>query len=193
MTQECAWSLDHPLEKEYHDHEWGVPVYDDRHLFEFITLEGAQAGLSWLTVLKRRDAYRQAFVDYHLERIAAFDERDIDRIMAEYGVIKHRKKLQSVVSNAKACLALQREWGSLSHALWQFVDHQPIVNHWTQASQIPTATPESKAMSVFLKKAGFRFVGETICYAFMQAMGMVNDHLLSCPCRDKPAKGRRGD
>ncbi|MDP5253616.1 MULTISPECIES: DNA-3-methyladenine glycosylase I [unclassified Vibrio] len=185
MTKECAWSLHHPLERDYHDSEWGVPVYDDRILFEFITLEGAQAGLSWLTVLKRRDAYRQAFVDYQLEQIVDFDEQDIERIMTDYDVIKHRKKLQSVVSNAQAALTLQREWGSLSHALWQFVDHQPIVNHWTTACQVPTATPESKAMSVFLKKAGFRFVGETICYAFMQAMGMVNDHLVSCPCRKK--------
>ncbi|MGL4224136.1 MAG: DNA-3-methyladenine glycosylase I [Vibrio sp.] len=177
----CAWAIHHPLERAYHDHEWGIAVHDDTQLFEFLTLEGAQAGLSWLTVLKKRDSYRQAFAGYDLSRLAQCDESDVAPIIANFDVIKHRGKIASVFSNAQAALALQQEFGSLDAALWQFVDGQPIINHWQSMREVPTSTPQSKAMSQFLKQRGFKFVGETICYAFMQACGLVNDHLVSCP------------
>jgi len=177
----CAWAMNHELEREYHDAEWGVPVYDDKVLFEFITLEGAQAGLSWITILKKREGYRAAFEDYDLCRLSQYDESHLERIIENFDVVKHRGKIASVYSNARASLALIEEYGSLSKALWQFVEGKPIVNHWTQMSDVPTSTPESKAMSKFLKQKGFKFVGETICYAFMQAVGMVDDHLVGCP------------
>ncbi|ELR66851.1 DNA-3-methyladenine glycosylase [Photobacterium marinum] len=181
----CAWAMNQPLERDYHDKEWGIVSKDDIYLFEFLTLEGAQAGLSWYTILKRRDAYRQAFDDYDLLRLANYGEERTEEIIKNFDVIKHRGKINSVFSNAKAALALQEEYGSLAAALWQFVDHQPVNNDWQEMSQIPVSTPESKAMSKFLKKKGFKFVGETICYAFMQAVGMVNDHLTDCPCYSK--------
>ncbi len=185
MTDEkvCAWAMHHPLEREYHDTEWGIPVFDDKVLFEFITLEGAQAGLSWITILKKREGYREAFFDYDLARLVACNEDDVERIVENFDVVKHRGKIRSVFSNAQATIALQQEYGSLSKALWQFVEHEPVINHWTELSEVPTSTDQSKAMSKFLKKKGFKFVGETICYAFMQAVGMVNDHLLDCPYR----------
>ncbi|KQA99470.1 DNA-3-methyladenine glycosidase [Vibrio metoecus] len=176
----CAWAMNHPLEREYHDNEWGIPVHDDTRLFEFLTLEGAQAGLSWLTVLKKREGYRQAFVGYDLQRLAQYDESHVDVIIAHYDVVKHRGKIASVFSNARAALALQKEFGSLNAALWQFVDGKPKINHWQNMSEVPASTEESKAMSKFLKKRGFKFVGETICYAFMQACGLVNDHIVGC-------------
>lgn len=182
MDTTCAWAMNHELERAYHDTEWGIPVYDDKVLFEFITLEGAQAGLSWITILKKREGYRAAFADYDLARLAQCDEADVEAIIANYDVVKHRGKINSVFSNARAALALIEEYGSLSNALWQFVDGEPMVNQWTQMSDVPASTEQSKAMSKFLKKKGFKFVGETICYAFMQAVGMVNDHLVSCPC-----------
>ncbi|GIB51756.1 DNA-3-methyladenine glycosidase I [Vibrio cholerae] len=177
----CAWAMNHPLEREYHDKEWGRAVHDDTKLFEFLTLEGAQAGLSWLTVLKKREGYRQAFLGYDLQRLAHCDESHVEQIIAEYDVVKHRGKIASVFSNARAALALQQEFGSLDAALWQFVGGQPKINHWISMSDVPASTEESKAMSKFLKKRGFKFVGETICYAFMQACGLVNDHLVGCP------------
>ncbi|EQB9052543.1 DNA-3-methyladenine glycosylase I [Vibrio cholerae] len=177
----CAWAMNHPLEREYHDKEWGRAVHDDTKLFEFLTLEGAQAGLSWLTVLKKREGYRQAFLGYDLQRLAQCDESHVEQIIAEYDVVKHRGKIASVFSNARAALALQQEFGSLDAALWQFVGGQPKINHWVSMSDVPASTEESKAMSKFLKKRGFKFVGETICYAFMQACGLVNDHLVGCP------------
>ncbi len=176
----CAWALKHPLEKEYHDREWGVAVYDDQVLFEFITLEGAQAGLSWITILKKREGYRAAFDNYDLQRLAQKQPHDVEAIIDNFDVVKHRGKIASVFSNARAALVLQQEFGSLSNALWQFVDHKPIVNHWQRMDQVPVSTDISKAMSQFLKKRGFKFVGETICYSFMQAMGMVDDHLVGC-------------
>lgn len=179
----CAWAMNHPLEREYHDREWGNPVHDDTILFEFLTLEGAQAGLSWLTVLKKREGYRAAFLQYDIAALAQLDDSAIDGIIAQYDVVKHRGKIASVFSNARAALQLQQEFGSLDSALWQFVGGEPMVNHWTQQHQVPASTEQSKAMSRFLKKRGFKFVGETICYAFMQATGMVNDHLVDCPCR----------
>ncbi|EPH6365233.1 DNA-3-methyladenine glycosylase I [Vibrio cholerae] len=177
----CAWAMNHPLEREYHDKEWGRAVHDDTKLFEFLTLEGAQAGLSWLTVLKKREGYRQAFLGYDLQRLAQCDESHVEQIIAEYDVVKHRGKIASVFSNARAALALQQEFGSLDAALWQFVGGQPKINRWVSMSDVPASTEESKAMSKFLKKRGFKFVGETICYAFMQACGLVNDHLVGCP------------
>ncbi len=184
----CAWAMNHPLEREYHDKEWGRAVHDDTKLFEFLTLEGAQAGLSWLTVLKKREGYRQAFLGYDLQRLAQCDESHVEQIIAEYDVVKHRGKIASVFSNARAALALQQEFGSLDAALWQFVGGQPKINRWVSMSDVPASTEESKAMSKFLKKRGFKFVGETICYAFMQACGLVNDHLVGCPSHSNADK-----
>ncbi|WP_428773397.1 DNA-3-methyladenine glycosylase I [Vibrio sp.] len=187
MTTEsrCAWAMHHPLERDYHDREWGIPVRDDNVLFEFLTLEGAQAGLSWITILKKREGYRQAFADYDLETLASQGEERVEQIISQFDVVRHRGKIASVFSNARAALALQQQYGSLSQALWQFVDHQPIINHWQSMDQVPASTERSKAMSKFLKKNGFKFVGETICYAFMQAVGMVDDHLDHCPHKNK--------
>ncbi|MFV8430880.1 DNA-3-methyladenine glycosylase I [Vibrio owensii] len=176
----CAWAMNHPLEREYHDAEWGIPVHDDTVLFEFITLEGAQAGLSWITILKKREGYREAFEHYDLDKLIQRDEERTEFIVENFDVVKHRGKINSVFSNAKAAKQLIEEYGSLSAALWQFVDGKPIVNHWTDMSQVPVSTEQSKAMSKFLKKKGFKFVGETICYAFMQAVGMVDDHIVGC-------------
>lgn len=184
----CAWAMHHPLEREYHDREWGIPVYDDRKLFEFITLEGAQAGLSWITVLKKRQGYTAAFEDFDIDKLAKYDDSRVSHIIENYDVVRHKGKIASVFSNARAALALQREYGSLSDALWQFVDGKPIVNNWQNQQQVPASTETSKAMSKFLKKKGFKFVGETICYAFMQAVGMVNDHLEHCPMRNTSAR-----
>lgn len=178
----CAWDFTHPLEREYHDTEWGRPVYLDRILFEFITLEGAQSGLSWLTILKKRHAYRQAFAHYDLSILAQYQDDDVESILRHFDVIKHRGKIASVFTNARAALKIQKEYGSLSEALWSFVAGQPQINHWQSADQIPQWTQASQAMSVFLKRYGFKFIGPTTCYAFMQAVGMVNDHLVSCPC-----------
>ncbi len=177
----CAWAMKHPLEREYHDSEWGVPVHDDVKLFEFITLEGAQAGLSWITILKKREGYRQAFEDYDIESLAQQNESRVQEIIDQFDVVKHKGKIASVFSNARATIELQKEYGSLDKALWQFVDGVPQVNHWKEMTEVPASTETSKAMSKFLKKRGFKFVGETICYSFMQAVGMVNDHLEQCP------------
>ncbi|NOH98174.1 DNA-3-methyladenine glycosylase I [Vibrio sp. 99-70-13A1] len=181
--QTCAWALKHELERDYHDKEWGIPVYDDQVLFEFITLEGAQAGLSWITILKKREGYRAAFENYDLQKLARLNEEEVPRIIESFDVVKHKGKIASVYNNARAAIELQKEFGSLSNALWQFVDGKPIINQWEDMSQVPASTDESKQMSKFLKKRGFKFVGETICYAFMQAMGMVNDHMVDCPKR----------
>ncbi|MEL6114786.1 DNA-3-methyladenine glycosylase I [Photobacterium sp. SP02] len=181
----CAWAMHQPLEREYHDAEWGQVVTDDRILFEFITLEGAQAGLSWYAILKRREAYRQAFADFDIKRLAEWGDEEAEAILTGFDIIKHRGKVNSVFTNANAALALQKEFGSLSAALWQFVDGVPINNRWESSDQVPASSEESKAMSKFLKKRGFKFVGETICYAFMQAVGMVNDHLVDCYCYER--------
>ncbi|WP_438269734.1 DNA-3-methyladenine glycosylase I [Photobacterium sanguinicancri] len=184
-SNRCGWAQHHPLEKSYHDIEWGMPIIDDIQLFEFITLEGAQAGLSWLTVLKKREGYKTAFLNYDLARLAELNEGHVDAIIAQYDVIKHRGKIASVFTNAAAAIALQKEYGSLSKALWQFTDGSPINNQWASMAEVPTSTEASKVMSKFLKKKGFKFVGETICYAFMQATGMVNDHAVNCDCYQK--------
>jgi DNA-3-methyladenine glycosylase I len=169
-----------PLYLAYHDEEWGVPVHDDRRLFEMLILEGAQAGLSWLTILRRREGYRRAFEGFDPARIARYKEKDVARLLADPGIIRNRAKIEATIKNARACLDLAAETGSLDRFLWQFVGGAPKVNHWRTLKEIPAETPESKAMSKELKRRGFGFVGSTICYAFMQAVGMVDDHILSC-------------
>jgi DNA-3-methyladenine glycosylase I len=164
----------------YHDTEWGVPHHDDRGLFELISLEGAQAGLSWRTVLARRDAYRAAFQDFDIGRVAAMTDADLTSVLTGSGVIRHRLKIWSVRDNARAAMAVIAEHGSLDAWLWSFVDGQPTVNHWRESGQVPAATELSDRMGKALRKRGFRFVGSTICYAFMQATGMVDDHLVTC-------------
>jgi DNA-3-methyladenine glycosylase I len=176
----CAWAGTDPLYVAYHDDEWGVPVHDDRTLFEFLILEGAQAGLSWSTILKKRDNYRQAFDYFDVRKIARYDARKIARLLANPGIVRNRLKIEATIQNARAFLAVQREWGSFDAYLWQFVGGRPRRNAWQTLNQIPAQTPESVAMSKDLIKRGFRFVGPTICYALMQAVGMVNDHVVSC-------------
>lgn len=180
MKTRCAWCSDDPLYQAYHDHEWGVPVHDDRHLFEMLSLEGAQAGLSWITILKKRESYREAFANFTIPLVADFDESDIERLMLNPGIVRNRLKITSVIKNARAAQTVQAEFGSLDAYLWRFVDDTPLQNAWTTLSEVPAQTPESQAMSRDLKKRGFNFVGPTICYAFMQAVGMVNDHTLDC-------------
>ena len=176
LSNRCAWVNNHPLYIHYHDHEWGVPVYDDRLLFEFLMLEGMQAGLSWLTILKKRENYRACFDHFDAERIAQYDQARCEALMTNPGIIRNRLKIQAIITNAKAYV----KQDNFSSYLWQFVDGQPIQNHWKEASQVPTYTAASDAMARDLKQRGFKFVGSTICYAFMQATGMVNDHTMDC-------------
>lgn len=176
----CTWALASSLEEDYHDNEWGVPVHDDRLLFEFLILEGAQAGLSWSTILKKRDSYRQAFDNFDVTRIAQYDAVKVQELLENPGIVRNRLKVHSAITNAQAFLAVQAEFGSFDAYIWSFVDHQPVQNAWTNMKDIPTSTAQSDAMSKDLKKRGFKFVGSTICYAFMQATGMVNDHLVEC-------------
>ncbi len=164
----------------YHDEEWGVPVHDDRTLFEFLILEGAQAGLSWETILNKRENYRAAFDNFDAQRIALYDRRKIGATVKNPGIVRNRLKITSAVSNAQAILQVQQEFGSFDRYIWQFVDGRPRVNSWKTRQRVPASTPESDAMSKDLKKRGFNFVGTTICYAFMQAVGMVNDHVTQC-------------
>lgn len=176
----CPWAGTDPLMVAYHDDEWGQPVHDDRLLFEFITLEGAQAGLSWSTILNKREGYRRAFENFDLEKVAAFSERDIADRLADPGIVRNRLKVGSTVANARAAIAVVHEFGSLDAYLWGFVGGEPIVNNFEQMEDVPAETTLSVAMSKDMKRRGFRFVGPTICYAFMQATGMVNDHLVTC-------------
>jgi DNA-3-methyladenine glycosylase I len=177
----CSWAENADATMQaYHDTEWGVPHHEDRALFELITLEGAQAGLSWRTVLARRDAYRVAFHGFDISRVAVMSDADLTTVLTESTVIRHRQKIWSVRDNARTALAVIEEHGSLDAWLWGFVDGQPIVNHWREAAQVPATTEISDRMSKTLRKQGFRFVGSTICYAFMQATGMVDDHLVAC-------------
>jgi DNA-3-methyladenine glycosylase I len=164
----------------YHDTEWGVPVHDDRRQFEFLVLEGAQAGLSWATILKKREGYREAFAGFEIERVARFDRRRVEKLLQFPGIVRNRLKIESAVGNAKATLRVQEEFGSLDAYLWSFVGGRPIVNRWREMRQVPATSPESDALSKDLKKRGFRFVGSTILYAHMQATGMVNDHVVDC-------------
>ena len=176
----CWWCGDDPLMIAYHDEEWGVPVHDDRVLFEFLTLEGAQAGLSWSTILRKREAYRKAFLDFDPERVARFTPSKIERLMLDPGIVRNRLKLESTVKNARAFLRVQAEFGSFSEYQWRFVDGSPIQNRVQVRSAVPARTAVSDALSKDLKKRGFSFVGSTIMYAHMQAVGMVNDHWLEC-------------
>ena len=176
----CAWAGNDPLCRQYHDHEWGVPVHDDRHLLEMLILEGAQAGLSWIIILRKRENYRKAFDGFEARRIARYRGNKIAALMKDAGIVRNRLKIHSAVKNAKALLAVQKEFGSFDRYVWEFVGGTPIVNHRRILKDIPAATPESDALSKDLKKRGFTFVVTTICYAFMQAVGMVNDHTTDC-------------
>ncbi len=178
--QRCAWAGDKPHMIAYHDQEWGVPVRDDRVLFEFLILEGAQAGLNWETILRKRENYRRAFSRFDAKRIARYGAKDVKRLLADEGIVRNRLKIHAAITNAQKFLEVQREFGSFHDYIWQFVGGKPKVNHPRSMKDVPATTPESDAMSKDLRKRGFKFVGSTICYAFMQATGMVNDHALSC-------------
>ena len=178
--KKCTWAFSSPSEQQYHDLEWGVPVHDDRLLFEFLVLEGAQAGLSWATILNKRDNYRNAFDNFNVERVASYDDKKINALLANSGIVRNKLKINSAVTNAQAFLTVQREFGSFDSYIWQFVDGRPLHNAWESATDIPVSTQISNLMSKDLKKRGFKFVGSTICYAFMQATGMVNDHTVDC-------------
>lgn len=176
----CHWCGTDPLYQAYHDNEWGVPTRDDSTLFEFLLLEGAQAGLSWITVLRKRENYRIAFDQFNPVKIAAYTDKKIETLLKNEGIIRNRLKINSAVKNARAFLEVQSKYSSFNDYIWQFVEGTPIQNQWTSLKDIPASTSESDAMSKSLKKAGFNFVGSTICYAYMQSMGMVNDHTLEC-------------
>ncbi|HEX2911121.1 MAG TPA: DNA-3-methyladenine glycosylase I [Chloroflexia bacterium] len=176
----CAWAGNNPLMIVYHDTEWGEPLHDDNRLFEFLCLEGAQAGLSWQTILNKRESYCRAFEGFIPERVAAYTENDIERLLADAGIVRNRLKITATISNARKFLEVQDEFGSFDRYIWQFVDNQPLVNRFQALSEIPARTSLSDAMSKDLLKRGFKFVGSTICYAFMQATGMVNDHTIGC-------------
>ena len=178
--QRCEWSKRDELMREYHDREWGTPVHDDRKLFEFLLLEGAQAGLSWLTILRRRENYRKAFAGFAVEKIARYTARKKTALLEDIGIIRNRLKIESAVNNARLFLKIQEEYGSFDVYIWQFVQGAPIVNAWRSLREIPPKTKESEALSRDLQKRGFQFVGPTICYALMQAVGMVNDHTVDC-------------
>ena len=169
-----------PLYAAYHDEEWGVPSRDERHLYEMLVLEGAQAGLSWSTILRKREGYRRAFADFDADRVARFGATDVERLMADAGIVRNRLKIESAIANARAVLAVREEDGGLAGYLWSFVGGTQVQNAWARTAEIPAETPESKAMSRDLKRRGFRFVGPTVCYAFMQATGLVNDHTVDC-------------
>lgn len=180
MPTRCGWANGGPLEIAYHDSEWGVPSRDDRHLFEMLILEGAQAGLSWSTILRKRENYRKAFARFDPAKVARFDGRRRAALMRDAGIVRNRLKIEATVVNARQVLAVQDEHGSLAAYLWQFVGGEPIRNRWASLRQVPAETAESRAMSRALVERGFRFVGPTICYAFMQATGMVDDHITTC-------------
>jgi DNA-3-methyladenine glycosylase I len=176
----CEWPASHPLMLEYHDTEWGVPVHDDRKLFEFLVLDAAQAGLSWRTVLLKRENYRQAFDNFDAEKVARYSEKRVAKLLQNPGIIRNRLKINSAIVNARSVLATQEEFGTFDRYIWQFVGDKPRVNRWESLKQLPAKTKESDAMSKDMKQRGFSFVGSTICYAFMQAAGMVNDHMVTC-------------
>src|SRR5438477_2934179 len=176
----CSWAASEP-NITYHDEEWGVPVHDDRGLFEFLILEGAQAGLSWTTILKKRENYRKAFDGFRLEKIARYGARDVQRLLRDEGIVRNRLKIIATISNAKMFLDVRKEFGTLDAYLWSFVAGKPIQNRWRTMAEVPASTAESDAMSRDLRRRGFKFVGSTICYALMQATGIVNDHLVTCP------------
>lgn len=176
----CQWCVGDPLYQHYHDTEWGSPCFDDQKLFEFIILESAQAGLAWITILRKRENYRQAFANFEPEKVAGFDQRNIGELMSNPGIVRNRMKIESTINNAQRFLEVQQQHGSFARYLWQFVDGKPILNHWQYQQQVPASTPLSEQISKDMKKIGFRFFGKTICYAYMQATGIVNDHTTSC-------------
>lgn len=187
----CPWCLGFPEYIRYHDEEWGVPSHDERHLFEMLILEGAQAGLSWATILKKRDNYRRAFDGFDPERMARYTPKRIERLLADPGIVRNRLKVEAAVGNARALLDLRGTGDGFGDYLWRFVDGRPVINRFKTLGEVPASTPVSDAMSRDLKKRGFRFVGSTICYAFMQSVGMVNDHLVGCP-RHRELQGHPG-
>lgn len=188
MRQSCHWATNHSLMQEYHDTEWGVPLHDDRKLFEFLVLEGFQAGLSWLIVLKKREAFRKAFDDFDPAIVACYDAEKINSLLQNPEIIRNRQKIEACVNNARCFLKIQQEFGSFDRYIWGFVDYQPVVNHFTDLSQLPARTPLSDQISADLKKRGFKFVGSTVVYAHLQATGMVNDHLVHCWRHSEVAK-----
>ncbi len=181
----CGWAGTDPLYRAYHDEEWGVPLHDDRRLFEMLVLEGAQAGLAWITILRKRETYRRAFEGFDPERVARFDEPKVQALLQDAGIVRNRLKIEAAIGNARAFLAVQREFGSFDGYLWSHGDGKPKVNHWSSLAEVPAVTPEAEHLSRDLRKRGFRFVGPTIIYAFMQAVGLVDDHLTSCWKRAK--------
>jgi DNA-3-methyladenine glycosylase I len=185
----CGWAKGEQYIR-YHDEEWGVPVHDDRTLFEFLILEGAQAGLSWSTILNKRENYRRAFDGFDPQRVAQYQAKKIKALLGDPGIVRNKLKIAAAVENAKAFLRVQDEFGTFDHYIWQFVGGKPRINKWKSLKQVPARTPESDAMSKDLKRRGFKFVGSTICYAFMQAVGMVNDHLVDCICYESPRRSR---
>lgn len=180
MPTRCGWSTSDPLYLKYHDTEWGIPAHDDRKLFEMLCLEGAQAGLSWITILKKRENYRKAFDNFDAKKIARYDARNVKQLLGNEGIVRNRLKVAAFIHNAKVFLDVQKEFGSFDAFIWQFVGGKQKMNKWKTLKHIPPTTPESDAMSKELKRWGFKFIGSTICYAFMQATGMVNDHLITC-------------
>ena len=191
MKTRCGWADSDPLYVEYHDKEWGVPVHDDRKLFEMLLLEGAQAGLSWITILRKRENYRTAFGEFDPKKISIFDRKKVKSLLANDGIVRNRLKVEAAIKNAKAFLTIQKEFGTFDSYIWRFVDEKPKENSWKSLSNVPALTAESTTMSNDLRRRGFNFVGPTICYAFMQATGMVNDHIVACFRHDevkRPAK-----
>ncbi|MFD2511723.1 DNA-3-methyladenine glycosylase I [Halalkalibacter alkalisediminis] len=180
MIKRCKWAEEHELLKKYHDQDWGVPIYCDQKLFEYLTLEGAQAGLSWLTVLKKREHYQKAFHNFSIERVAAFTTKELEELLKNQHLIQHQLKLKSVIHNANCVLKIQEEFGTFSYFLWSFVDHTTIVNQWTSHLDVPSYNTLSETLSKSLKSHGFKFIGPTICYSFMQAAGMIHDHTAEC-------------
>lgn len=186
MENRCDWvKLDEPLYVKYHDEEWGKPVYDDKKLFEMLILEGAQAGLSWITILKRREGYRKAFDQFDVEKVAAYNEEKIEQLMKDVSIIRNRRKIESAINNANQFIKIRQQYGSFSNYIWSFVDGKQIINHWKSVKEIPTKTPLSDKISKDLKKRGFSFVGSVIIYSYLQAIGIVDDHIESCICRMK--------
>ncbi len=191
MVERCPWCGDDPLYVAYHDNEWGVPCHDDRRLFEFLILEGAQAGLAWITILRKREAYRRAFDDFDPALVARYGDADVARLLADPGIVRNRLKIAATIANARAFLAVQSQFDSFDAYLWRFVDGKPVRNAWRTMAEIPAETAISAAMSRELKARGFKFVGATICYALMQAIGMVDDHLVSCHRHGGHRRGRK--
>jgi len=182
MQNRCEWAVKSDLMSKYHDEEWGKPLHDDQKLFEFLILEGMQAGLSWLTILKKREAFREAFDNFDVQKVAQYDKAKVEELMSNSGIIRNRLKIEASVNNAQCFLKIVDEFGSFDKYIWSFINYQPIINHWKTLAEIPATTDLSDLISADLKRRGFKFVGSTVVYAHMQATGMVNDHLVHCFC-----------